>query len=181
MLLHRRMIDGKETFDQFLSRLDPRLPSTVERHERLRVKLIRFFRWRECDDVEDLADETIARLAKNLARGESISNPSAYVYAIALNVFREYLRRPKPTQVPEGWEPLSEPPSAFSDCAKHCFGSLPDDKRSLLERYYSDEERRAELASELNTSVGALRLRIHRIRTEIRACYKKCMESRREV
>jgi RNA polymerase sigma factor (sigma-70 family) len=171
------MNTNADAFELFLSRLEPELPSSSERYLRLRNKLIKFFQWKHCKDPEGLADETIGRTVKNLYAGDQIDKPSSYVYAVATNIFREYVRREaRLSEIHDSSEPGFEESDAFGDCARHCFDKLSDDKKALLEQYYSDEEGRGEMAGRLGVSLAGLRTRIHRIRAEARECYQKCIK-----
>src|SRR5689334_4734060 len=83
--------------DNVFRLLEPDVETLEQRFQRCRFKLLKFFAWRQCEDPDLLADETIARLVKNVEAGQEISanNPYSYVYAIATNVFREFLRAKK--------------------------------------------------------------------------------------
>ena len=59
-------------------------------YEELRVRLIRFFRWNQCQFAEDLADETLDRLAGKLAgSAEPIVSPAGYATGIARMILLE--------------------------------------------------------------------------------------------
>ncbi len=65
-------------------------------YEQMRAQLILFFHGRGCARAEDLADEAVNRVARRIAKGETIQ-PKAllgYFYGVARNVSREYLRDP---------------------------------------------------------------------------------------
>jgi hypothetical protein len=69
-------------FDRLFSLLEPEALSVDAGFQRCRLKLIKFFAWRHCEDPNSLADETISRLLKNIAAGQDISadHPYSYVY-----------------------------------------------------------------------------------------------------
>jgi DNA-directed RNA polymerase specialized sigma24 family protein len=166
-----------DAFEEFLIRLEPDLSSPSQRYARLRNRLIKFFEWRKCRDREGLTDETIKRLLDHINARDEIDRPSSYVYAIATNVYREYVRRA--VKVVDLANDLSLPlndSNDFVECARLCIKKLTDDKRLLVEQYYSDEGNRAELARQENLSLGTLRLKIHRIKKELKECYSKCMQ-----
>lgn len=164
--------------DGLFQLLEPDAPSVEEGFRRCRLKLIKFFAWRHCEDPDNLADETISRLLKNVRADLEISsdNPYSYVYAIAVNVFKEYLRVKKKgamlTQLDEAREIVVLP--VTDDCKKQCFEQLSHDKRELLVHYYSGDEDRNEIASEQGLSLNALRLQVHRIKQGLRRCYEDC-------
>lgn len=166
-----------DAFDEFLIRLEPDIPSTSLRYLRARQKLIRFFEWRSCRDAEGLTDETVERLLKDLSAGKEISRPWSYVYGIATNVHREYLRRMgRFVGLKNDFESVVDEADDFVECATICLERLPDDKRRLVEQYYSDEGSRIELAKRMGLSLARLRLKIHRIKNELKECYHKCIQ-----
>lgn len=166
-------------FDEFLIRLEPDIPSTSERYARLRHKLIRFFEWRSCRDAEGLTDETIQRLLKDLSAGKEIEKPRSYVYGVATNVHREYSRRmSRFVDLPTDLESVLIASDDFIECARLCLKELPNDKRRLIEQYYSDDGNRIELAKRAGVSLSGIRLKIHRIKTELKECYRKCIQGR---
>src|SRR5262245_41567772 len=57
----------QETFDKLLIRLNPDRERAGEEYELLRLKLLTYFRSRAYLRAEDLADETLNRLAKKIA------------------------------------------------------------------------------------------------------------------
>src|ERR1051326_6691653 len=85
---------GQTVFDKLFQLLEPDAKSVECVFRQCRLKLVKFFAWRRCEDPDNLADETISRLLKNVQGGQEIlaENPYSYVYAIANNVFKEYLR-----------------------------------------------------------------------------------------
>lgn len=173
------MTKNHDPFELFLQRLEPRLSSSIDRYLRLRAKLIKFFEWKRCGDTEGLADEAIGRLVRQILAGEQIAKPSAYVYAIALNVYKEEVRRVARLShlrdVQGGQELPGNYVDPFTVCARHCLEKLASDKRVLLEQYYSESESREEIARRLGTSLAGLRTKIHRIRIEVKECYDRCI------
>ncbi|MCI0485006.1 MAG: hypothetical protein L0229_00120 [Blastocatellia bacterium] len=166
--------------DKLLLRLEPELPSFEKRYRQLRLKLIKFFTWRRCQDADNLADETISRVVKNILAGEVVraDNPYSYVYGIAKYVFMEYLRDKKKRQEIVDNFPDARPPveEDVRDCRLQCLQKLPLDKRQLLEEYYSNESSREELADMHHITLNALRLQIHRIKNDLKICYRDCIK-----
>lgn len=166
-------------FDALLLRLEPAYPNSEKRYRQLRLKLVKFFSWRRCEDPESLADETVARVVKNVKGGEKIrsANAYSYVYGIAMNVFREYLRDKKKRDELANNLPDQSPPSPerTQDCREQCFRGLTPDKASLLAHYYTSEDSRDWLAQSFKITLNALRLKVHRIKKELRDCYDECL------
>jgi len=166
-----------DAFDEFLIRLEPDIASTALRYARLRHKLIRFFEGRSCRDGEGLTDETVQRLLKDLSVGKEIAKPWSYLYGVATNVHREYSRRiGRFVELKNDFESVVDEVDDFVGCATICLERLPDDKRRLVEQYYSDRGSRIELAKRMGISLARLRLKIHRIKNELKECYRKCIQ-----
>lgn len=169
---------GQAVFDRLFQLLESDAQSVEEGFRQCRFKLIKFFAWRRCEDPENLADETISRLLKNVQSGQEISsdNPYSYVYAIATNVFREYIRA---KQKDLALVAIDEAQgigitAAEDDCQRRCMEKLPNEKRELLARYYLDDEDREVIAKESSLSLNALRLQVHRIKHGLKRCVEEC-------
>ena len=175
------MVRPPDSFDELLMRLEPACSDTQEAYNRCRHSLIKFFQWRNCEDSEGLADDTIARLVQKHSVGVKIQSdkPYSYLYAIALNVFREYLRHKKKVEkIQNNWRPVTHFNDKYVSCKKQCFERLSSDKQDLLNRYYGSNETPERIAETLGISLGALRLRVYRIKEdELRPCYRNCRGS----
>ncbi|MGA9773670.1 MAG: hypothetical protein WBV94_31860 [Blastocatellia bacterium] len=171
---------NEDRFEQLLVHLEPDYPDPEKRYKQLRVKMAKFFAWKQCEDPDGLADETISRAVKNLSQGEEIraDNPYYYIYAVAKHVFMEYLREKKKREiiVSDLTDQLRNYTEESQDCRKQCLQKLSGDKLSLLQKYYMGEESREILAQSLKISLNALRLQVHRVNQELRACEKHCLE-----
>jgi DNA-directed RNA polymerase specialized sigma24 family protein len=169
---------GQTAFDRLFQLLEPDAQSIEEGFHQCRFKLVKFFAWRRCEDPDNLADETINRLLKNVHAGQEISadKPYSYVYAIASHVFMEYLRAKKRSGVIIDIDEVQEMagPEAVDDCQKQCFEQLSHEKRELLARYYLDDDERDRIAEEQGLSLNALRLQVHRIKHGLRRCWADC-------
>lgn len=174
-------IDDQD-FDNFILRLDPGCTDPKKGYERLRLKLIKFFAWRRCDDPETLADETIARLVKKIKAQQEIRSEWAFVFGIATNVFREYLRdRDRQERLKVGLADREIRPHRLeiNDCQRQCWDGLDRNKQELLKQYY-DQAHRDALAKSLGITMNALRLQVHRIRSELKLCYEECSKKKPE-
>ncbi|MFL6255020.1 MAG: RNA polymerase sigma factor [Pyrinomonadaceae bacterium] len=169
---------GQTVLDKLFQLLEPDSRSIEEGFRQCRFKLVKFFAWRYCEDPDNLADETVSRLLKNVRDGQVISadNPYSYVYAIAVNVFKEYLRAKKKgaaqTDLSEARDVVIQ--QEADDCKRQCFEQLPSEKRELLERYYQDDDSREDIAKEQGLSLNALRLKVHRIKQGLKRCREDC-------
>jgi DNA-directed RNA polymerase specialized sigma24 family protein len=168
-------------FEDFLFRLEPSRPTDEERYKQLRLKVIKFFAWKGCDDNETLADKTISHLVRNLVAGEEISKAVTYsvIYAIASNVYKEYLQGKRRRELLPG--NLAELPSKsedVQDCRKECLQKLPLEKLKLIREYYLADESKERLAQSLGISLNALRLLVYRIKSQLRSCHQNCIKEK---
>ena len=174
------MDKDQESFDRLLIRLEPEQPNFEKRYSQLRFKLVKFFVWRRCQDPDNLADETISRIVKNITDGKTIrtDTPYSYIYGIAKYVFMEYLREKKKLQEIGNSFPDEASPGEESvrDCRIECLKKLSLDKRLLLEQYYLDDSSREEIAERQHITLNALRLQIHRIKNDLKKCYRNCIK-----
>src|SRR5262252_5862531 len=83
-----------ETFAQLLNWLAPDPDRAGEKYEQIRRGLIKIFRCRGSSIPEELADETINRVAGKLAEivTNYVGEPGSYFYAVADKIYLEYSR-----------------------------------------------------------------------------------------
>lgn len=173
---------------RLLERLDPDPAAAGERYEELRRALLRFFEWRRIALADLAADETLDRLGRRLAGGETVIDVRAYALGIARLVALEHQRRPETRHVPldppaaQRVVAPAEPPGddLRLTCFDGCFGALAPDARQFIVGYYSQAGRerinaRAELARQQQLSPNALRLRAQRIRDRLEGCIGRCL------
>jgi DNA-directed RNA polymerase specialized sigma24 family protein len=182
---------GGQGFDRLLAVLDPDRDEAGRRYDLFRRKLVRFFEWRGAPWPDELADETLDRVATRLAAGESIrsADPGAYFHGVARNVLREHWERDR--RVARGG-PLAEPAvdedqaleavetERRLSCLERCLAAVPPETHRLLLRYYSDESRtridgRREMAETLGIGLNALRIRMCRLRAVLEVCVRGCV------
>jgi len=175
----------QDNFEQLFRLLEPKAKSLAAGFQMCRLKLVKFFAWKHCADPEDLADETITRLIKNIANGQQISsqNPYSYVYAISGNVFKEYARTRNKMGNQISLQGAEEPvaPDKLDESYSYCLDQLEPLQIQLLSEYYIENSRPEDIARRHNLSINALRLQIHRIKQTLRRCkdnYKKQSETK---
>jgi RNA polymerase sigma factor (sigma-70 family) len=185
-----------EALDKLLSYLDPVRDEAGSKYEKIRRGLVKFFDWRGCTHSEDLADETINRVAKSLDEGKEVwaKEPAAYFHGFAQNVLREQWDKKRPADledIPEYRHPAAKTDAPFQaqtdaeqdrvyNCLDRCTYTLPADHRDLIVNYYHGETsvkiaKRKELASSLGIPLNALRIRAHRIREKLETCVTQCV------
>ena len=173
----------QESFDSLLAWLDTDRDRAAGKYELIRRRLIKLFTCRGRHDAEELADETINRVtlkAHEVAR-DYVGDPSLYFYGVAQKVLLESLRKRPPlpsTQQPTPDE--SEETEREHACLDRCMGELTPSNRELLLEYYQNDKRakidhRKELAAKLGVAQNALRIRIHRQRTSLQECLRRCL------
>jgi DNA-directed RNA polymerase specialized sigma24 family protein len=179
-----------EAFAKLLERLNPDPEVAGAEYEATRQNLIGLFRWRGFEFPEELADETLNRVARKLDEGAKIENFASYVTGVARFVLLEALKErerersafdssPQSTIAEPIYEEGQE--DVRRACLEKCLASLPQEARSLVLEYYDDEERtrieqRKALAARLGLEINALRNRALRIRTRLEDCVRKCMK-----
>ncbi len=171
------------------------LASDTEDAERrlvtIRAGLVRFFMVRGCGDPDDLADETIWRVASKVQHfdPQRSVDPIKFIYGFALNLCRESRRRAA-RSVPIDEVAEDQLTVHWSDprvdermqCLNSCMNGLSAAERELLINYYVSDrgERvraRQRIADELGCSQTALHTRLSRLRASLRTCIEKCTAS----
>ena len=175
-----------DNFDELLGWLHTDRDQAGRKYEDIRRRLIRIFIHRGCVTAEDLADETITRVARKVREVRDNYNPgddpALYFYGVARNVYREYLkRRPDPPSSPpttptDGDDDMT----AEYDCLDKCLKHLTQQNRELILEYYQNEEgakieSRKRLAGRFGLALNALRIRTHRIRVDLKKCVLDCL------
>lgn len=190
-------------FRRLLDWLDENTDSGGQRYLEMR-RLVAYFDRKNCLTSEELADETLNRVARRLEEeGGAIESetPAKFCYIVARFVFLESLREKDKTlssSVPLD-DVLLERPLAQNgqfaatdfgeekeskekmlECLERCANKLEPENRAIIFRYYFGEERvkienRRSLAEELKITMNALSIRACRIRDKLEACIRKCI------
>lgn len=181
---------NQAAWDKLLSCFSSDREEAGVQYERTRRKLVRFFEWRAVELPEDHADETLDRVARRLAEGQKVDDLQRYVYGVARMVFKEVIKERDRAPVALDDSPQSvharapeqpDEPDRRLLCFDRCFDSLPIESRQLILDYYQEERRvkielRQQLADRLHIPLNALRIRAHRIRMNLEACIRACLE-----
>jgi DNA-directed RNA polymerase specialized sigma24 family protein len=184
-------------FRQFLQWLDAGTDSRGERYLEMRRRLVAYFDRKNCVAPDDLADETLNRVARRLeeeAGAITGTAPAQYCYITAKFVFLEYLRKDARSQTSfsemspaEADAVLGAAPAAddearskesLSACLEACLARLAPADRDLILDYYQGEQRskidgRRALATRLRLSVNALSIKACRIRNKVEVCVRE--------
>jgi len=189
----------KDAFRQFLLWLDEGVESGGEKYLEIRRRLVLYFDRKGCIAPDELADETLSRVAKKLQEQGEITDlsPAHYCYVTARFVFLEHLRQPEHKH--KSVEQLANASGAqfersvsggsvvrdnqedkkeeLLDALERCLNSLaPADRELILEYYHGDGrtkiESRRRLGERLGLSANALSIRACRIRSKVEECVR---------
>jgi DNA-directed RNA polymerase specialized sigma24 family protein len=192
----------ESSFQKFLHWLDEGVDSSGEKYLEMRRRLVAYFDRKNSLSPDELADETLARVAQKLEERGQITDlsPAHYCYITAKFVFLEDVRHTKRSQA--GLEEISAagqsdlektnfsaPKVLFEnqeqrfDCLDRCLKKLSTSDSQLILEYYQGEQqekiqRRRQLSEKLGLSANALSIRACRIRSKVETCVKECCESK---
>lgn len=177
---------SKSSFDRFLAHLDADRSRAARKYEDLRIRLVKFFEWRACRFADDLADETLDRVARKLETGEQVRDHLNYTFGVARLVYLESLKNQAKEQAVVIKMPVSN--NGFDEenppleCLEACLKELTDANRKMILHYYYNDKQakidhRKKLAERLGISVNALRIKALRIRARLEECVFKCLKN----
>lgn len=188
-----------EAFEKLLAWLDPDIDAAAEKYEKVRQRLLKLFKWRNCVPEEEYADITMNRVTRRIFEDTpvEVTDPYSYFHGTALNVLREYWRgqlkhkredieeldrsghTAKHTEELLDAEAEEEARASRNDCMRHCLSELPADSRELIVAYHQGDnkkENRKSLAERLKVPINVLRIRACRIREGLQKCVSGCMK-----
>ena len=188
---------SKDALQRLLNWLDDGANSDGYAYVAMRRRLRDYFERKNCQAADDLADETLTRVARRLEE-EGITRddtPARYCYIVARFVFLEHLREIKAhPMLAQGSGDVvaqpSTPPAADAAeaagaqetllaCLQQCLEELDQLNQRIITLYYIGSERvkidnRRNLAESLGLTQNALTIRACRIRTRLEACVRRC-------
>ena len=169
----------EEDFERLLGFLAPDRDAAAERFVTVWRNLARMFASRRCHEAEDLADETMFRVArKTRTLKKFVGDFALYIYRVGRFIYREWLRRNRP--LPEPPPPPPPPDEEALACLDECLERLRGDDREIAVEYYrhSGRERinnRKRLAEKFGPSANALRIRALKLRALLKECVEECL------
>jgi DNA-directed RNA polymerase specialized sigma24 family protein len=181
-----------EAFTKLLAILDSDPETAGGKYEQLRRKLIKFFEWRGSFISDELADETLNRLARKIDEGKEIEkNVFALSLGIARFVLLETLKRPdnKRVEMKELATVVAPPERREEDddlwvvCLRECLSGVSEENRELIIEYYQGEGRarideHKMLATRLGVSLNTLFSRAKRTRDKLEECVRRCVKKK---
>lgn len=169
-------------FQHLLDWLDPDREQAGRKYENIRLKLIKILACNGSASPEDLADETINRVAKRVPEiaPTYVGDPALYFFGVAQNVYLESVKK-------RAYAPPPPPPASTEEkerrhqCLDRCMQRLPAETREIVREYYTEEKRvkidhRKSLAARLGIAPNALRIRVHRVRAALKECVFECLQ-----
>jgi len=180
-------------FHSLLQWLDEGVDSHGERYLEMRRRLVSYFDRRNRPAADELADETLSRVARTLqeAGAIAITPPARYCYVTARFVLLEDVRRERrefrlrsgaavAARAARRIEPDGEPMILEDrlEALECCLQKLPVAQRELVVDYYRNAQRqgidhRRHMAERLGISRNALGIRALRIREALMTCVKE--------
>jgi DNA-directed RNA polymerase specialized sigma24 family protein len=172
----------QEDFDRLLDWLDADREQAGVIYERIRWRLVAILASRGCSTPEEVADETIDRVARRVVdiRDTYRGDKAIYFLGVMNNVHHEYLRRPSLSRLVEPEEDI-EAKERMHMCLDQCLDKLAPYSRQLIEKYYTGNKQakidlRKRIARELGIKATTLRLRALRIREKLQTCIQHCLD-----
>lgn len=184
---------SQTVFERLLAWLDDGDESGGERYLEIRQRLVTYFDRRNRPRPEELADETLDRVARTLEQSGviAVTPPARYCYVVARFVLLEDIRQERRQVALDDAAPGRLRPhgdDVYRDrdareerlnCLDNCLEQLKPEQRSLILEYYRDTkrqkiERRRELAGRLSITMNALAIRASRIRDAVLTCMRRC-------
>lgn len=151
----------------------------------MRRRLVAYFVRKRTRAPDELADETLNRVARRLEEEGAITDtpPARYCYIVARFVFLESVRREpihsnlasRTIAASDGPDTVAEQRERLLDQVDRCLQQLDANERTLILEYYQGEQRtkieqRRKLAARLGLTPNALSIRACRIRARLEAC-----------
>ena len=186
-------------FSRLLAWLDDGVESHGRSYLEIRRRLVAYFTRRNRPMPDELADETLNRIAKTLEEADRIAlrPPTRYCYIIAKFVLLEDARRREHRDLRFDQSAFSENQLTRSETKRHdseealamqeqrlaCLDrglqQLKPEQRELILEYYRADGRnkidgRREMATRLGISMNALAVRASRIRSVLEASVAAC-------
>jgi len=172
-----------EAFGRFLRWLSEDDELAVREYQSIRTKLVSYFIRKGCAHPDELFDETVDVVVGKIEVCAEYP-PLNYCYGVAKNVWRQDVRQRKPISLDGDVVSPEHPDTGVHEhelkCLEHCMEQLAPSDRDVIASYYQGEGRdKIETRKLLADGVGgvnALRIRMCRIRKNLRVCVAECLD-----
>jgi len=170
-----------KSLEGLLARLSPDREIAAAEYERLRARLVNYFRLRGLSDPFAAADITLDRVAVRALDGV-VDDVHKFCFGVARLITLEQLRMEERRRISHeqfmkaDGQPGDE--EEFYARLRRCLEVLTPPDRALLEEYYRQgpeggrKDRREGLAEREGMTLSNLRLRVHRLRNTLRECLR---------
>lgn len=186
---------SESAFRRFLDWLDDGDASDGRRYLEMRDRLVFYFDRKNCLNPDELADETLNRVARRLDEEGEIhtETPAKYCYVVARFVFLEHLRGSGSKTISLNEAITTDKSSSFHvvaddeaeqrehlfACLDKCIKTLDPSRREMILKYYLGDQRakldnRSALAASLGITANALAIRACRTRNKLETCVGEC-------
>jgi RNA polymerase sigma-70 factor (ECF subfamily) len=153
----------------------------VRRHQ-ARLRSVLSFYCASADEVEEFLQEAFVQAYSQLRRFDLEAPFYPWIKTIALNALRmearrrrvraesplEYISRVQREAVEQ--DPEGDIADARGDALRRCLEGLPGPQAELLRARYREGRPLAELAGRFRTSLGAMKVRLLRLREALKSC-----------
>lgn len=175
---------GPREFRAFTDWLDGGVDSGGRSYIEMHARLVAYFARKGCRGPDELADETLSRVARRLNEEGTITNvlPPQYCYIVARFVLLEHLRSADHHRADVRFDVRSPPPDVDAERRERllssldkCLAALTAEERGLIVSYYAGDGpsrigARRDLAATLGLTANALTIRASRLRERLRMC-----------
>jgi RNA polymerase sigma factor (sigma-70 family) len=175
---------GPREFSAFVEWLDGGVGSGGRSYIDMHARLVAYFARKGCRAPDELADETLSRVARRLDEAGTITGviPAQYCYIVARFVLLEHLRSADRRRAPALFDIRDRAPDADAERREQllarldaCLAELTADERDLIVAYYAGDGpsrigARRDLAAALGLTSNALTIRATRLRERLRGC-----------
>lgn len=180
---------NQEDFENLLDWLDENREVAAEKYEAIRIRLIKIFVVQKHFDAEYLADQVFDRVSRKLADITATyqGKKELYFYGVARKIHLEAQSKAKTTDLEN--QPLVVSPQieddevdAYYQCLEICLQKLSANDRHLIIGYYQNEKTakidyRKQIAEKLEITIDNLRIRIFRMKNELKKCVLRCVKT----
>lgn len=178
-----------EDFQNLLDWLDENREIAAEKYEAIRLRLIKIFVIQKHFDAENLADEVFDRVCRKLKEiAQSYEGKrELYFYGVARKIHLEAQNRAKTIELETTHFAIqnnteNEEAKIYYQCLEKCLQDLTADDRNLILNYYQNDKSakinyRKQIAEKLGITIDNLRIKVFRLRNELKKCVLRCAKS----
>lgn len=179
---------NREDFESLLDWLDENREIAAQKYEAIRLRLIKIFVVQKHFDAENLADQVFDRVCRKLADiSENYQGKKElYFYGVARKIHLEAQSKAKTTELDIDHlavkNNVDEESNIHYQCLEKCLQKLSAEDRNLVIGYYQSEktakiDQRKQIAERLEITIDNLRIKIFRLRNELKKCVLQCVKA----